>query len=72
MLLPGLKQEIVGPKHEDYEPFSLYKSAGFGVRVYLPMFGILGLDWGYGFDEVPGLPNANQGQFHFSINQSID
>jgi len=57
---------------EGYDPFSLYKSAGFGVRVYLPMFGILGLDWGYGFDEVPGLPNANKGQFHFSINQSID
>jgi outer membrane protein insertion porin family len=36
------------------------------------MFGILGLDWGYGFDDVPGLPDANHGQFHFSINQSID
>jgi outer membrane protein insertion porin family len=36
------------------------------------MFGILGLDWGYGFDEVPGIPGANKGQFHFSINQSID
>ncbi|MEZ5197741.1 MAG: BamA/TamA family outer membrane protein [Bacteroidales bacterium] len=57
---------------DDFNPFNVYKSAGFGVRVYLPMFGILGLDWGYGFDDVPGLPNANQGQFHFSINQSID
>lgn len=57
---------------EEYQPFSLYKSAGFGVRVFLPMFGLLGLDWGYGFDEVPGLPDANQGQFHFSINSSID
>ncbi len=57
---------------EDYNPFSLYRSAGFGVRVFLPMFGILGLDWGYGFDEVPYLPDANRGQFHFSINQSID
>ncbi len=55
-----------------FNPFSVYKAAGVGVRVFLPMFGILGLDWGYGFDEVPGLPNANQGQFHFSINQSID
>jgi outer membrane protein insertion porin family len=36
------------------------------------MFGILGLDWGYGFDDVPGIPGANGGQFHFSINQSID
>ena len=59
-------------KFVDYNPFSVYKSAGFGVRVFLPMFGILGLDWGYGFNQVPGLPDANRGQFHFSINQSID
>ncbi|OYT16374.1 MAG: outer membrane protein assembly factor BamA [Bacteroidetes bacterium 4572_77] len=57
---------------DDFKPFQVYKSAGFGVRVFLPMFGLLGLDWGYGFDDVPGLPNANGGQFHFSINQSID
>ncbi len=59
-------------KIDDFYPFNVYKSAGFGVRVFLPMFGILGLDWGYGFDNVPGLPDANRGQFHFSINQSID
>jgi outer membrane protein insertion porin family len=59
-------------KFDDFNPFAVYKAAGFGVRVYLPMFGILGLDWGYGFDDVPGLPDANHGQFHFSINQSID
>jgi len=57
---------------EDFNPFRAYRSAGVGLRVFLPMFGILGLDWGYGFDPVPGLPNANKGQFHFSINQSID
>lgn len=56
----------------DFNPFSIYRSAGFGVRVYLPMFGLLGLDWGYGFDEVPGIPSANGSQFHFSINSSID
>ncbi len=55
-----------------FNPFALKRSAGVGVRVYLPMFGLLGLDWGYGFDEIPGLPSANKGQFHFSINQSID
>lgn len=60
------------PNFQDFNPVNLYKSAGFGVRVFLPMFGILGLDWGYGFDAVPGLPDANRGQFHFSINQSID
>ncbi len=58
--------------HPGFNPFDLYRSAGFGMRVFLPMFGMLGLDWGYGFDDVPGLPGANGGQFHFSINQSID
>lgn len=56
----------------EFNPFKMYKSAGFGVRVFLPMFGVLGLDWGYGFDDVPGVPGASKGQFHFSINQSID
>lgn len=57
---------------KSFNPFSLKRSAGVGVRVYLPMFGLLGLDWGYGFDEVTGISTANKGQFHFSINQSID
>lgn len=55
-----------------FNPFKVYRSAGLGIRIFLPMFGILGLDWGYGLDEVPGSPDANGGQFHFSINQSID
>lgn len=55
-----------------YDPFDVYRTAGFGIRVFMPMFGFLGLDWGYGFDEVPGLPDANGAHFHFSINQSID
>ncbi len=57
---------------KEFNPFSLKRSAGVGVRVFLPMFGLLGLDWGYGFDQIPGIPTANRGQFHFSINQSID
>ncbi len=55
-----------------FNPFEPRRSAGIGVRVFLPMFGLLGLDWGYGFDAIPGSPNANKGQFHFSINSSID
>jgi len=56
-----------------YNPFDLYKSMGVGVRVYLPMFGLLGFDWGYGFDPVPGLSaSASGSHFHISINQSID
>lgn len=56
----------------DFNPFELKRSAGFGVRIFLPMFGLLGLDWGYGFDEIPGRPDDNRGRFHFSIGQSID
>lgn len=55
-----------------FNPFDIRRSAGIGVRIYLPMFGLLGLDWGYGFDDIPGDPSANHSQFHFSINQSID
>jgi len=53
-------------------PFQNYRSAGVGVRLFLAAMGMFGLDWGYGFDPVPGNPNASRGQFHFSINQSID
>jgi outer membrane protein insertion porin family len=59
-------------KWENVNPFQVYRSAGLGIRVFLPMFGLLGLDWGYGFDPVPRAPGANGGQFHFSINSSID
>ena len=57
-----------------FNPFKLKRSAGVGVRIYLPMFGLLGLDWGYGFDDVnmPGVTGANKSQFHFSIGGSID
>ena len=57
---------------KNVNPFDVYRSVGFGVRVFLPMFGLLGLDWGYGLDKVPGAPGASGGQFHFSINSSID
>jgi outer membrane protein insertion porin family len=55
-----------------FNPFDVKRSAGIGVRVFLPMFGLLGLDWGYGFDKISGMPSANKGQFHFSMNSSID
>ncbi len=55
----------------DYNPFQMYRSAGAGVRIFLPMFGLMGIDWGYGFDQVPGRPSANGGQFHFVIGQNF-
>ena len=57
---------------KDVNPFDVYRSVGLGIRVYLPMFGLLGLDWGYGLDPLRGVPGQNGSQFHFSINSSID
>lgn len=57
---------------ENFNPFKVYRSTGLGLRIYLPMFGLLGLDWGYGFDKVPGDESASGSQFHFSIGGSID
>lgn len=59
-------------RFKDFNPYDVKRSSGLGVRIFLPMFGMLGLDWGYGFDEIPGRPGANKAQFHFSINNSID
>jgi len=55
----------------DYNPFDVRRSVGIGARVFLPIFGLLGLDYGYGFDKIPGIPDANKGQFSFSISQSL-
>ncbi|HPD94303.1 MAG TPA: outer membrane protein assembly factor BamA [Tenuifilaceae bacterium] len=51
----------------EFNPFNVYRSVGIGARMFLPMLGMLGVDWGYGFDEVPGNSSANGGQFHFTI-----
>ena len=61
-------------KFNQFNPFNIRRSAGLGVRIFLPMFGQLGLDYGWGFDQgVPSNPNiAPKGQFHFSIGQSIE
>jgi outer membrane protein insertion porin family len=56
---------------KEYNPFKMNRSAGIGVRANLPMFGLLGVDWGYGFDAVPGQPDANKSQFHFVIGQQF-
>jgi len=60
----------------EFNPFDIKRSAGFGVRVFLPMFGLLGVDWGYGFDEVyykngNPKPGVNGGNFHFVIGQQF-
>ena len=59
---------------KEYNPFRMPRSAGIGLRANLPMFGLLGIDWGYGFDQVPdpaSYPGANHSQFHFVIGQQF-
>ncbi len=56
---------------EDYNPFNLKRSAGAGVRIFLPMFGLMGIDWGYGFDDVNGDKSVAGSQFHFVIGQQF-
>ena len=52
----------------DFNPFQIRRSAGVGVRVSLPMIGLLGVDWGYGFDNHDGNGGS---QFHFVIGQQF-
>jgi outer membrane protein insertion porin family len=56
---------------KDYNPFKLKRSAGVGLRIFLPIFGLMGIDWGYGYDDVPYRPSAGGSQFHFIIGQSF-
>jgi outer membrane protein insertion porin family len=57
-----------------YDPFALQRSAGFGLRVFMPAFGLLGIDFGYGFDPVPNVYNINSPngwETHFIIGQQF-
>ena len=56
---------------KDYNPFDLKRSAGLGVRIYLPMFGLLGIDWAYGFDKVGNTMDYSGSQFHFVLGQEL-
>ncbi len=56
---------------DNFNPFGVKRSAGFGVRIMLPMIGMMGLDYGWGLDDIAENPDANGGQFHFSINQQF-
>ncbi|MDI9356881.1 MAG: BamA/TamA family outer membrane protein [Chitinophagaceae bacterium] len=55
----------------NYNPFNLYRSTGVGVRIFMPAFGLLGIDYGYGFDKLPGELKVSGSQFHFSIGTQI-
>ncbi len=53
----------------DFNPFSMKRSAGVGVRIYLPMVGLMGIDWAYGFDTVFGQKGGSN--FHFILGQEF-
>ena len=54
---------------KDFNPFDMKRSAGIGVRIFLPMVGLMGIDWAYGFDKVYGVKGGSQ--FHFILGQEF-
>ncbi|MBC6409370.1 MAG: BamA/TamA family outer membrane protein [Ekhidna sp.] len=55
----------------EFNPYNLKKSAGIGLRIFMPAFGLMGIDWAYGFDRLSGSLDNSGPQFHFSIGQQI-
>ena len=55
----------------DFNPFLIKRSAGLGVRLFMPAFGLLGIDFGHGFDAVPGQSQKHGWETHFIIGQSF-
>ena len=82
-LLSFLEAGNTWDDYKKYNPFKVKRSAGVGLRVFLPMFGLLGLDYGFGFDPLDswasGEINHNtqiqakgyRGQFHFTMGMNI-
>ena len=60
---------------KDFNPFNMKRSAGIGVRIYLPMVGLMGIDWAYGFDNVytnqAGTQKRGGSNFHFILGQEF-
>ncbi len=56
---------------KEYNPFVMQRSAGFGLRVFMPAFGLIGIDFAHGFDPLPGLTEKSGWQTHFIIGQQF-
>ena len=56
---------------EEYNPFTLKRSAGLGVRIFMPAFGLLGIDFAHGFDPLPGGIEKSGWQTHFIIGRQF-
>ena len=54
-----------------FNPFDMKRSAGFGVRIFLPMVGLMGIDWAYGFDKINGSREYSRSKFHFILGQEF-
>jgi outer membrane protein insertion porin family len=55
----------------DFNPFNIKRSAGLGIRIFMPAFGLLGIDFGHGFDALPGQTVKNGWETHFIIGQQF-
>ena len=55
----------------EFNPFDMKKSVGVGARIFLPMVGLLGIDWAYGFDKVQGVSTYGGSHFHFVLGQEF-
>ena len=56
---------------KDFNPFDMKRSAGFGVRIFLPMVGLMGIDWAYGFDKTLSTGTKGGSNFHFILGQEF-
>jgi outer membrane protein insertion porin family len=56
---------------KEFSPFKIKRSAGVGVRLYLPIVGLLGIDWGWGFDRPMNDSKPSGSQFHFTMGKSF-
>ena len=56
---------------DDFNPFEMKRSLGLGIRIFMPMFGVLGVDFGHGFDNIPGYNTKSGWQTHFTIGQQF-
>ncbi|MFH1004425.1 MAG: outer membrane protein assembly factor BamA [Bacteroidota bacterium] len=55
----------------NFNPFDIKRSAGIGLRFFLPMFGMLGFDYGWRFNDIPFHPGMQKSQFHFTIGANL-
>ena len=55
----------------EFNPYNVKKSAGVGIRIFMPAFGLMGIDWAYGFDRLDGALDNSGAEIHFSIGQQI-